>query len=215
MWMYSWPIVAGGFFNWGYYASQRWALELFATTSEVGQFYALTQIAYSPISMAGALFLSFLTPILFARAGDATNSGRLRNAYRIVIQVAVVGFGMTIGIAAVSYFAHETLFQFMVAEEYRSISFYMPYIVIAAGFLQVSIACSSIAVVTNKTISFLPLAIFGNGVTIFLNMYFTKLWGIDGLVFSMIAGASLHLLWMILIVSRFVKISSGDSKLWV
>ena len=57
MWLFSWPMMAGGVFNWGYYASQRWALELFVSTADVGKFYALTQITYSPISMAGALFI--------------------------------------------------------------------------------------------------------------------------------------------------------------
>lgn len=205
MWAFSWPIAAGGLFNWCYHASQRWALELFATTGEVGQFYALTQIAYTPISMAGAMFLSLLTPILFARAGDASDCERLRNTYRVVIRVAGIGLGLTLAIAIASYFAHEVVFRLMVASEYRGNSLYMPYVILAAGVLQVSIAISLIVMVENKTNIFLPLSIFGNSSVALMNFYFTSLWGIDGLVASMVLGALLHIGWMALIVSRNVK----------
>lgn len=84
MWIYSWPMAAGGLFNWGYYASQRWALELFTSSRDVGNFYALTQITYTPISMTAAMLLSFLTPILFARAGGASDHDRLRGAQRVI-----------------------------------------------------------------------------------------------------------------------------------
>lgn len=205
MWVYSWPMVAGGLFNWGYYASQRWALELFATTGEVGKFYALTQIAYTPISMAGAMVLSFLTPIVFARAGNATDHGRIRDTHLIIMRVAVVGLGLTLLIAVISLFTHEIVFQLMVASSYRGISLYMPHVILAAGILQVSQSLLLLVTIENQTRKILPLAIIGNSITAIMNLYFTRQWGINGLIISMVAGASLHLVWVISIVSANVS----------
>ena len=202
MWVYSWPMAAAGLFNWGYYASQRWALELFATTSEVGQFYALTQIGYAPICMAGGMFLSFLTPILYARAGDASDLDRLRNTHRVVIRVAAVGLGMTIALAVASCFGHGVVFRLMVAAEYRDISMYMPFMVIAAGVLQVSQAMGSIVLISRKTSAMLPLAIWGQLYIATQNFLFVYLWGMHGLIFSMVIGALLHLSWMSAIVFK-------------
>jgi O-antigen/teichoic acid export membrane protein len=199
IWAYSWPMITGGLFNWGYYASQRWALELFATTSQVGQFYALTQIAYTPISIAGALFLSFLTPILFSRVGDASDRERIESVRRIVVRIAGIGLAATMVLAIISYFVHDLIFRFAVATEYRGVSIYMPYVVLAAGILQVSVATSTSVMVANRTIKFLPLSVFGNGAVILMNFYLTSKWGIDGLICSMVAGATLHLTWMLLI----------------
>lgn len=210
MWAYSWPIAAAGLFNWGYYASQRWALELYATTGEVGQFYALTQITYTPISLGGAMFLSFLTPILFFRAGDATSRDRLSDSHRIVMRVAAAGLGMTALIAIVSVFAHQMVFRLMVAPEYRVISWCMPYVVVAAGILQVSQSLAVLVTIENQTSRFLPLAVIGNSITAFMNLYFTSRWGITGLVVSMVGGATLHLMWMCVIVSGNVRRLRGS-----
>lgn len=205
MWIYSWPMVAGGLFNWGYYASQRWALELFATTGEVGKFYALTQIAYTPISMAGAMFISFLTPILFARVGNATDLDRIRDTHRVIKLVAVVGLGVTLLISIISLFAHEIIFRLLVAPSYRGISMYIPHVILAAGILQISHSLTLFITIENQTKKILPLAVIGNSITAFMNLFFTRQWGIEGLILSMIAGASLHLVWVILIVSGNVN----------
>jgi O-antigen/teichoic acid export membrane protein len=200
MWLFSWPMAVGGLFNWGYYASQRWALELFSTTSQVGQFYALTQIAYSPISMAGAMFLSFLTPVLFARAGVGTDHDRLRNTQRVIIRIALIGFGFTLLIAGISFFIHDIIFRLLVATEYRQMSIYMPYVILSAGILQVSQTLGNILAIENKTIKFLRLSVIGNGGIAMLSIYFTSRWGIAGLITSMAIGATIHLIWMISII---------------
>lgn len=202
MWAYSWPMVAGGLFNWGYYASQRWALELFATTGEVGQFYALTQIADTPISMAGAMFLSFLIPILFARVGNAKDHDKLSNMHRLVMRITTIGLGFTITMVIVSYFAHDLIFRLMVASEYRGLSVYMPYVVLAAGILQVSMTMGSIVLTRNRTSDILPLAIWGQLYISAQNFLSVYCFGILGLIISMNIGAMLHLAWMSVIVSK-------------
>lgn len=202
MWAYSWPMVAGGLFNWGYFASQRWALEIFSSTEDVGCFYALTQVAYTPVSMAGAMFLSFLTPILFARSGDAQDRDRLENVHRIVLRVVATGLCLTVSLVIASYFTHDFIFRLIVAPEYRTISKFMPYVVLAAGILQVSMTMASTVLIRKRTADILPLAIWGQlyiSAQNFLLVYFL---GIRGLIISMNIGAVLHLAWMSVIVSR-------------
>lgn len=202
MWVYSWPMAVGGLFNWGYYASQRWALELFATTGDVGEFFALTQIAYTPISMAGGMFLSFLTPILFSRVADVRDHARLRDTHHVIIKLAIAGLTMTAVLAIATYFLHEPVFRLMVAAEYRNISKYMPYVIIAAGILQVSQTIGSIVLLDNNTSAILPLAIYGQlyiSAQNFICVYFI---GVPGLIISMIVGSIIHLTWMIIIVTK-------------
>jgi len=202
MWMFSWPMVAGGLFNWGYYASQRWALELFVSTAEVGKFYALTQIAYTPIVLAGSLFMSFMTPILYARVGDPRNHARVANVRLIVFRIAGIGLGATLLIAGIAVVTHDWVFRWLVAEQYREISALMPLIVIAAGLLQSSIALGTILATTNQTKLVLPLAICGQTIIIIANFLFAWEWGVNGLIMSMLGGAVLHFSWMFYIVQK-------------
>lgn len=205
MWAFSWPMTVGGLFNWGYYASQRWALELFTTTDDVGHFYALTQIAYTPISMAAAMLISFLTPILFSRAGAATDSDRIKSTHHVVIRVALLVFGFTLSAAGITFFIHDFIFSLLVASEYRQMSLYMPYAILAAGILSVSQALAVIVAVENQTRRFLPLAIIGNGSIAVLNLCLTYLWGIEGLIGSMIVGAAVHCTWMLRLVLKNIN----------
>lgn len=205
MLIYSWPMAAGGFFNWGYYASQRWALELFTSSGDVGNFYALTQISYTPISMSAGMLLSFLTPILFARAGGVSENDRLRDTQQVIIRIALIGFGFTLLIAGISYFIHDFVFQWLVATEYRQMSVYMPYVILAAGILSVSQALAVIIAVENQTSRFLPLAIIGNGGIAALNFYLTYRWSMEGLIASMVLGAIIHCTWMLKLVFKNIN----------
>lgn len=202
MWLFSWPMMAAGLFNWGYYASQRWALDLFVSTAEVGKFYALTQIAYSPISMAGGLFMSILVPIIYKRSGDPGDHQRIANVRVIVLKIASLGVGATFVLAGITFFCNESLFKLFVAQQYMGMSIYMPLVVISAGLLQSSIAMGSILTSANKTKKVLPLAIYGQSIIILSNMFSTYLYGVTGLIFSMIFGAVLHIIWMYSIVVK-------------
>lgn len=202
MFQFSWPMIVGGLFNWGYYASQRWSLELFASTSEVGKFYALTQIAYSPISMAGGMFMSMLVPIMYARAGDPKNHQRVSNVRSIVFKISGLGIAATLMVAGLTVFSHEIIFKYLVADQYRDVSSYMPLVVISAGLLQSSITLGTFISTANKTQMVLPLAIYGQLIIAGSNLIFSYIYGMHGLLISMMFGAVLHFIWM---YSIFVK----------
>ena len=208
MWLFSWPTMAGGLFSWGYYASQRWALELFVSTTDVGKFYALAQIAYSPISLVGATLMSMLVPILYARAADPENLQQIANVREIVFKIAALGVGATLLVACITSFWHEAIFKLLVAEQYRDMSVYMPFVVISAGLLQSSLALGSFLPSANRTKEVLPLAIYGQTMTIISNMVLTHIYGIDGLIASMIFGAGLHIIWMSSIVRKSGHVKS-------
>lgn len=208
MWMFSWPMMAGGLFNWGYYASQRWALELFATTEDVGKFYALTQIAYTPIILAGAMLMSLMVPILFARVGDPENNYRLINTHKVVSRIAVIGLLATAMMSVLIYFLHKTIFRIFVSPEYGDISCYMPLVVLSAGLLVVSHFFGVTVSAKNKTKLFLKRDIIGNLLIALINLYSTFKWGFQGLITSMLIGAVIHLSWQIIIVNSALKESS-------
>jgi O-antigen/teichoic acid export membrane protein len=200
-------MMVGGLFNWGYYASQKWALELFVTTDEVGKFYALTQVAYTPIALAGSLLLSLIAPIIYARVGDPNNHARVVDARLLIFTVAIIGMGATLFTACIAYFVHEWVFQILVAEKYRDYSVYMPLVVLAAGMLQVSLGLSTCVAVQNKTRLFIWNNTVGNSMIIILNLFLTSIYGVSGLVVAMILGSIIHLTWMV----RLVRFSANNN----
>jgi hypothetical protein len=55
IWKYSLPFASWGLFTWAQLASDRWALQLYTTTKEVGLYSVLYQLGYLPMSMAKGL----------------------------------------------------------------------------------------------------------------------------------------------------------------
>jgi O-antigen/teichoic acid export membrane protein len=202
MWLFAWPMMLGGLFNWGYYASQRWALEFYVSSDEVGKFYALTQVTYTPIALAGSLFMSFITPIIYSRVGDPEDQVQAENAKKFVFKMAGIGLGATLLAAIISGFAHEWMFRILVEKRYRDYSVFMPLVVLAAGFLQSSLLLGLYATSKNQTKIILPLAVYGQACIIGLNLASTYAFGVVGLMVTMVCGAVLHFFWMLWITRK-------------
>lgn len=204
---FGWPTMAGGLFNWLYFASQRWSLELFASTEDVGRFFALTQITVTPISMVGGLAMSFVTPILFARVGDPRdpqNRNRVLSAQRLVFLICIIGAVATIAVAFATVLSHAAIFRIFISSQYHCASVHMPLCIIAGGLLQVSICLSTAIFLTNKTHKLLSINVIGNTIFSLLHAYFTYILGFNGLLYGLVFTACLHLLWIYHIASKSV-----------
>lgn len=202
IWEYIWPLALSGVLSWGFHASQRWALEVFSTTKDVGYFAAVSQVGYTPIIMAGGAFSSLLVPILFQRSGDGSDPERAAATIRVVKQVAV-GAATIVAFATIAGFAlHKELFELLVAKDFWHVSHYLPYSILAAGIYQISLILSQALLVRRRTRDFLGLNTIGNG-TVALASFFLASWhGLNGIFVALVFGSTLHLLWMLLLLRR-------------
>ena len=133
MWKYSWPISVFGAFTWVQQASDRWALELFATTQEVGTYSALYQLGYYPMAMVSTMATQFLAPIFFQRAGDASDERRNAEVKRLSWNLTGIALGATATAFLLALAFHRLIFQVLVAREYTSVSHLLPWMLLAGG----------------------------------------------------------------------------------
>jgi len=202
MWIFSWPLMAAGVFNWAYFASQRWSLELFVSTAEVGRFYALTQVASAPVAVAGSLLMTTIQPVLYSRMGDPSSSLNreyVRRALRLVVRLGLLG---TLALVIAAATLHDWAYRILVSSDYSELSSLLPAVVAATSLLQVSIALGSYIAITNNTRAGLVKDVVGNAAVAAINMLFTYLAGVHGLVAGMVVGALIHLSWTYRVVSR-------------
>ena len=202
MWQFSWPIMLSSIFSWGFSASQFWALHLFSKPQDLGKFYALSQVMYSPFLIAGSLIMSFFIPILYKRASNLHDKVEIYKIRSLLLKIVIIGVGLTFVSSLAIFLLKQQIFKLFVAEEYRDISVYAPLVVISAGLLQSSIALGTMLSITNRTKMILPLAMYGQSIVIILNMAATYKYGLSGLIFSMVIGSVLHLAWMLQIIFK-------------
>lgn len=138
MWTYSLPFATWGIFGWAQQSSARWALEMFTTTASVGFYSVLSQLGYAPIQVVTAFMMTFLTPILFAKAGDACCSVRNENVDKLINKLAMLGLVLTGCAFIVAMLFHSYIFQLFVSHRYFSVSHYLPWFVLSGGIFTVA-----------------------------------------------------------------------------
>ena len=197
---YSWPLAISGVFNWSYYALQRWSLETFSTTTEVGEFYLLTQIGYAPISAIGASLVSFVTPILYNRAAVNANQSEIFKIYSTLKWILFITASTFFSGFLLLLFLSSEIISWLANERYQSVAFLLPFIMLSASLLVISHLLGVIVGVQKRTRLFLVRDSVGNLIIAVGNIFAVYFFGIRGLAFSMVVGAGLHLISQYVIV---------------
>jgi O-antigen/teichoic acid export membrane protein len=205
IWQFSWPIGIFGVFTWLQLASDRWALQIFASTSEVGSYAVLYQLGYYPISLLTGMAMQFMVPILYQRAGDASDNDRNADVSKLSWQLTGLSLGLTGITFILAMLLHPIVFDIFVAKEYRSISYLLPWIMVSGGVFASGQSLASNLLAQMKTREMIApkiiTAIFGLTLN-FVGVYF---YGIIGAVCAGVLFAIAYFLWMVLLVTNKKK----------
>lgn len=197
MFRYAWPFTLWGGFSWLHQSSDRWALNTYDGSSEVGHFAVLYQLGFYPMSLAVGVLMQLCSPILFARAGDATDAKRNSAASKLAISITLVAGAGTIFAFLIALLWHTKIFGIFVADEYSSASYLLPWMLLAGGCFAIGQTVTLLFMSRLDTSSMVPgkiaVALFG----IAMNVAGAAMWGVDGVVGAAVLGALLHVVWMI------------------
>jgi O-antigen/teichoic acid export membrane protein len=201
LWQYSWPFATWGIFSWVQQASDRWALQAFATTQDVGYYAALFQIGYYPIMLLSSVLVQWMGPILFERAGDGSDVERTAKASSMNRVLLVLTAGITLVGSSITWGLHDQIFRVLVAMEYGAVSPYLPWMVLSGGLFAVGQAMSlqlmaeadSRSLIVPKVV----VAVCGIGA----NVIGAALYGIVGVIGANLITALIYLLLMSLLVN--------------
>jgi O-antigen/teichoic acid export membrane protein len=202
---YSWPFAAWGWLTWLQLVSDRWALGLFATTEQVGQYAVLYQLGYYPMMLALGMVLQLTGPVLFQRAGAAQDPVRLQASKRLSRSLAFWTAVTTIGLSGLLAVSHRQIFALLVNEQYKGTSGLLPWMVFAGGLfatgqvlsLECHIAFETRSLVVPKVVT----SILGVG----LNLIGASLAGVAGVVTTSV-------LWAVIYVVAIAGLVIRESK---
>jgi len=196
IWTYSWPFLVFGVFTWTQQISDRWALQTFSSTEEVGLYAVVFQLGYAPIGLATGMAMTFLGPVLYQRSGSATDQIRNTSVHLIAWRFTIVGLLVTVLAFAITLLLHEWIFHLLVSEKYYSVSYLLPWMVLAGGMFAAGqvLALKLMSEMKSKvmTIAKIVTALLGTGLNILGAFYF----GLVGVVAALVMFSSIYFFWM-------------------
>lgn len=204
---FAWPVALWGVFGWAQAASDRWALEGFTSTSDVGLYTVLYQIGYYPLQIFLAILMQFAAPIIFEKVGNATDTRKVGRVDSFTL-VMCSGFALlTTVVFLVAIGNHELIFKLTASEAFGSVSWMLPGMVLASGLF----ACAQIAAtffqsrLINRELLTPKIATAMLGVA--LNFVGSALLGLKGVVAANILFSAGYLLWIVVLIFKTKRIS--------
>ncbi len=198
---YAWPFVAWGTFTWAQISSDRWSLQAFGTTEQVGQYAVLYQVGYYPFTLFSATMMQLVSPILFSRAGDGTDEGRMAQARRLTCHFILGTMVVALFATGVAFLLHGWLFSWLVAPQYRDASVFLPWLVLSSCVFSVG-QTASLLIMSGPTTRRLVAPKVGTAMAgVLLNAFGAYKWGVGGVVFASLAFSLIYLGWMLCLTS--------------
>ena len=199
---YAWPFVTWGVFTWAQMASDRWALELFAGTHEVGLYTVLYQLGFYPLQMLATLLVQVAAPVLYARAGDATDPARLAHAFRLTRLLALATVAATILGTLTAAVVHPLVGRLLLAEAYRGVTYLFPWMVAAGGLFATGQVMALLFMLANQSRMLIAPKIVTAIAGIAMNVAGAWLYGTRGVIAATIAFSLLFCAWLTVSAAR-------------
>jgi O-antigen/teichoic acid export membrane protein len=146
--------------------------------------------------MISGLVTTLVAPILFQRSGDATNVSRNNNVFRQTWIIATTALATTIAASLLVGFFHEVIFKALVGNEYRSVSYLLPWMTLANNLFATGQILSLKLMSDLNTQALVWPKIATSVVGAILCFGCRYIWGLIGAVAAAVTFSVLQLVWL-------------------
>jgi len=206
---YARPFALWGILGWAQQSSTRWALEFLTTTENVGLYSVLNQLSYAPIVIFTSMAMTLLMPIFFERYGDGSNQSKIQEVKLLTRAIVITGLIVTAISFISTFYLHSYIFNIFVGKSFSSVSFLMPYLVLAGGIFAVAqiYASQIMAMLMPEKITAASIGSSVVGVvSSFVGVYF---FSVAGAVFAMVLHSMAYLLFIFLTIKLIDKTNNN------
>jgi O-antigen/teichoic acid export membrane protein len=152
--------------------------------------------------MAVGMAVSFLGPILYHRAGDASDYGRRASVQALTWKITLACLGLTMLGFLLALCLHEWIFTLLVSREYRSVSYLMPWMVLAGGLFAAG-QMLALKLISDMQVSVMTSAKIWTAVLgIASNFYAGSVAGVQGVVVAIAFVSGVYFVWMLWLLKK-------------
>lgn len=200
IWQYAKPFIIWGIFTWAQLSSDRWALGLYATKTDVGLYTVLYQIGFYPVTFFSGIILQFLSPIFFQWSGDATQESRMKRTQKFINYIILFSIIFSLLLLLIAFLFHPQILSLLAAPEYQGVSYLLPYMVLAGGIFSSGQFAAMHFLNEIKPEKLLVPKIITSMLGITFNFIFVQYWGIKGIIFAILTYSTIYFFMMLFLV---------------
>jgi O-antigen/teichoic acid export membrane protein len=180
---------------WLQLSGDRWLLQLYTNSWEVGIYSSLYQIAFFPITATTRILNSLFTPIIYARAGDYSNTLRIQAAHSIINKLLLCSIGWALIATALVWVYQSPISNILLAENYRGASALLPIMVASAGCFVID-EFSQYYLLTASNSKALIIPKIGAAFNAILILFIgARYWGMTGIVWASLMAGIISIIW--------------------
>jgi O-antigen/teichoic acid export membrane protein len=202
---YSAPFVVWGAFGWAQTSSDKWTLEVFTGSSDVGIYAALLQIGYAPLVLLGNMVMQFISPIIYERIGDNTDDERRKRGIDLLFKsLTMLSFLSTI-LVALAFLLYGPILRLFTPQGFWPVSYLLPYIIAGACLFNAGqlLTVVSQAFYFTKSLILPKLSFAASNIA--LNVLLGKRFAVRGVVIAMLVSSLLYAVWMALLTKKQIN----------
>jgi len=181
---FSWPITIFGIFTAIQLLSDKWSLQIFDMTDEVGLYAVVFQLGYFPIQALSGLAVQFLTPIIYQRYGVIGNDSRVMEVEKMNRILANIVLFLTLICFVIAMNFHLEIFSLLTSNIYFPASKYLPWMILSSGIFAAGQTLSLNLMASMKTKLLMYAKIVTAIVAVILNIAGAYYFGLSGVVFA-------------------------------
>lgn len=197
IWMYAMPFSAWGIFTWAQQASDRWALQNFANADEVGLYAVIFQLGWVPMGVAASFITSSLLPILYTRSGSLLDHAKNLSVHHMALFFTKFAIAVTLLLYMITLFIHQWVFTLLASEKYQSVSYLLPWMILAGGCFSAGQILALKLMSEMKTKNMISVKITTASLSAIMSFLGAFRFGIQGVVGAILVFSLIYLVWML------------------
>jgi O-antigen/teichoic acid export membrane protein len=183
MFLFAWPASVWGVFTWAQLVADRWALQTFYSTAEVGLYSVVLQLGYFPMTLLMGMLGTFLTPIFFQRTND--QQAHIDQTQDILWRrIFFWGIGFSLLVAVIAWLLKGLVFDLLTAQEFRQMAKHLPVMALAGGIYGTASLLQVRLMSHMKMVHLAKILIVSSIVGVVLTLALAATWGISGVVIA-------------------------------
>lgn len=202
---FAYPFMATGIVSWVQSASDRWVLQWVGNQDIVGYYAVLFQLGFYPVMMFGGMLTQFVYPILLDRVGDGQDWQRLRNGLHLLAWI-MIGFALLslVGVA-IGVLWHGTLFQIATNEQFRSVSYLLPGMLLWSTLFSLCQMVGLVPMMVGNSKVLVAPKVGSALLALLLNVVLAWLYGIAGIIAAGGISSLVFGLWLTVVAYNTVQ----------